>query len=77
MLEEGTGHAMDCSTDEKDIKMNKPLLRQEEVSEGINVIIDNRWAALFPMESKAQIELLIEAVNRTVRDGNNIADTDG
>ena len=44
--------------------MTKPLLREAEVSDGINVIIDDRWAALFPMECRAQVEHLIESVNR-------------
>lgn len=48
--------------------MSDPLLRQEEVNEGINVIIDNRWCAMFPMESKAQIDLLVESVNRAFRE---------
>jgi len=57
----------------------KQLLRQEEVSEGINVIVDNRWAAMFPMGSKSQVDHLVEAVNRAVLemtdpDGNNPKD---
>lgn len=48
--------------------MAKPILRQEEVSDGINVIIDDRCVAMFPMESKAQVDHLIEAVNRAFRD---------
>lgn len=46
--------------------MTNPLLREEEVSDGINIIVDNRWAAIFPMESKAQVNHLIESVNRAV-----------
>lgn len=45
-------------------RVTKELLREEEVSTGINVIIDDRWMATFPMESRAQVNLLIEAVNR-------------
>ncbi len=34
--------------------MARPLLRDEEVSDGINVIVDDRWVAMFPMESRAR-----------------------
>jgi hypothetical protein len=44
--------------------VSKPLLRQEEVADGINIIIDDRWIAMFPMGSKAQVDHLIESVNR-------------
>ena len=43
------------------------LLREEEVSDGINVIIGDRAVALFPMECRAQVEHLIENVNRIHR----------
>jgi len=43
-----------------------PIMREEEVTHGINVIVDDRWAAFFPMEYRAQIELLIYAVNLAV-----------
>ena len=43
------------------------LLQAEEVSDGINIIIDDRWVAIFPMESRAQVDHLITAVNRAVR----------
>jgi hypothetical protein len=46
----------------------EPLLREEEVSDGINVVIDNRWIAIFPMESRAQVNHLIESVNRAVEE---------
>lgn len=41
------------------------MLRQVETTDGnINVIIDDRWAALFPKESAEQVAFLIENVNR-------------
>ena len=40
------------------------LLREEEVATGINIIIDDRAVAFFPMECRPQIEHLIESVNR-------------
>jgi hypothetical protein len=43
--------------------IGKEILREEEVSDGINVIIDNRFVAMFPMECRAQVEHLIESVN--------------
>ena len=43
------------------------LLREEEVSDGINVIIGDRAVALFPMQCRAQVEHLIESVNRIHR----------
>lgn len=43
------------------------LLREEEVSDGINVIIGNRAVAIFPMECRAQVEHLIASVNRIHR----------
>ena len=42
------------------------MLRTEEVSDGINVIVDDRWAALFLMETLPQVNLLVEAVNKAV-----------
>ena len=42
------------------------MLRTEEVSDEINVIVDDRWAALFPMETLPQVNLLVEAVNKAV-----------
>ena len=48
-------------------KQSKDLLREEEVGEGINVIIDDRFAAMFPMESRAQVEHLIKSVNLAFR----------
>lgn len=53
-----------CKTPGRAVSTTKPLLRAEEVSDGINVIIDDRWAALLPMHSRAQVDHLIEAVNR-------------
>lgn len=43
--------------------MAKPLLRDEEVSDGINVVIDDRFCAMFPMESRAQVNQLVKYVN--------------
>ncbi len=43
------------------------LLRDEEVADGINVIIDDRWVAMFPMDCRAQVTHLIESVNRVLR----------
>ena len=43
------------------------LLREEEVADGINVIIGDNAVALFPMECRAQVEHLIESVNRIHR----------
>jgi hypothetical protein len=48
-------------------KRSKDLLREEEVADGINVIIDDRWAVLFPMSSRAQVTHLIESVNRAIQ----------
>jgi hypothetical protein len=45
----------------------KPLLREDEVSDGINVIVDDRFCAMFPMECRAQVEHLIKSVNLAVR----------
>jgi hypothetical protein len=39
------------------------LLRENEVAEGIMVIIDDRFVVLFPMEWRAQVEHLVETVN--------------
>ena len=44
----------------------KPILRSEEVTDGINVIVDDRFAALIPMEAKAQVDFLIDAVNKAI-----------
>jgi hypothetical protein len=49
-------------------KRSTELLREEEVADGINVIIDDRWAVLFPMSSRAQVTHLIESVNRAVQE---------
>ncbi len=46
---------------------SKDLLREEEVSDGINVIIDDRFGVIFPMASRPQVEYLILATNRAVR----------
>jgi len=43
------------------------LLREEEVADGINVIIGDRAVAIFPMQCRAQVEHLIESVNRIYR----------
>ena len=43
--------------------MAKPLLREEEVSDGINIIVDDRFCAMFPMELRAQVEHLVKSVN--------------
>jgi hypothetical protein len=48
-------------------KRSKALLREEEIADGINVIVDDRWVALFPMELRSQVTHLIESVNRAVR----------
>ena len=48
--------------------MIKPLLRAVEISDGINVIIDNRWVAMFPLESRVQVNHLVESVNRAVEE---------
>ncbi len=47
--------------------MTKDLVRSEEVRDGINVIIDSRFVAMFPMESKAQVDHLVESVNLAFR----------
>lgn len=57
--------------------MASQFLRQEEVSEGINVIIDNRFCAMFPMESKAQVDHLVESVNRAIVDRERKTGADG
>lgn len=44
-------------------KRSKQLLRDEEVADGINVIVDDRFCCMFPMESRAQVHHLIESVN--------------
>ncbi len=41
----------------------KDLLTENEVADGINVIIDERFAAIFPMECRSQVEHLIKSVN--------------
>jgi hypothetical protein len=43
------------------------LLREEEISDGINVIIGGGAVVTFPMELRAQVEHLIESVNRIHR----------
>jgi hypothetical protein len=45
----------------------KDLLREDEVSDGINVIADDRFVAHFRMEDRAQVEHLIRSVNRAHR----------
>lgn len=45
----------------------KPLLRENEVADGINVIVDDRFVAIFPMESRPQVEHLIASVNLAVK----------
>lgn len=46
---------------------SKDLLREEEVSDGINLIVDDRLCCLFPMECRAQVDHLVESVNRAFR----------
>lgn len=53
--------------EEREGAMEKPLLRENEVADGINVIIDERFVALFPMDCRAQVEHLINSVNLVVR----------
>lgn len=48
-------------------KRTDDLLRENEVADGINVIVDDRFCAMFPMECRAQVEHLIESVNLAVR----------
>jgi hypothetical protein len=48
-------------------KRNKELLRDEEVADGINIIIDDRWVAMFPMTCRAQVSHLVDSVNRAIR----------
>jgi hypothetical protein len=43
------------------------LLWEDEVSDGINVIIGDRAVVTFPMEYRKQVEHLIESVNRIYR----------
>ena len=38
-------------------------LRRVDVQDGINVIIDNRFCALFPKDTAPQIDYLIEKMN--------------
>ena len=44
-------------------KRSTDLLRENEVADGINVIIDDRFSVMFPMECRAQVEHLIASVN--------------
>lgn len=37
-----------------------------DTTDGINIVIDDRWAALFPKETEAQIDLLIEALKAAI-----------
>ena len=46
---------------------NPDLLSENEVSDGINVIIGNKAVVTFPMECRAQVEHLIKSVNRLHR----------
>jgi len=43
--------------------MEKPLLKKNEVAGGINVIIDDRFVAIFSIEYQAQVEHLINSTN--------------
>ena len=47
----------------------KTLLWEDEIAQGINVIIDDRFAVIFPMETRAQIEHLIRCVNLAIEQG--------
>ena len=47
------------------------LLRQVETEDGVNVIIDGRWAAFFPNESVEQVKFLVENTNRALSDRND------
>jgi len=43
------------------------VFRQVQTSDGnINIIIDDRWAALFPKETADQITFLVEHANRAI-----------
>jgi hypothetical protein len=58
------GGVHSCMSLTTDAPPNRPVLLQEtEVSDGINIIIDNRFICLFPMECRAQVEHLIYCVN--------------
>lgn len=48
--------------------MSDDLVRLEDTKEGYNIVIDNRWAAYFPMSSGEQVALLVESVNRAHRE---------
>jgi hypothetical protein len=44
--------------------MPSVLLREVETTDGnINVVIGDRWAALFPKESAEQVKFLVDHVN--------------
>lgn len=47
-------------------KRSKDFMRENEVADGINIIIDDRFVAMFPMECRAQVEHLVRSVNLAV-----------
>ena len=53
------------------VKQNGRLLRQVETEDGVNVIIDERWAAFFPKESTEQVRFLVENTNRALSNRND------
>jgi hypothetical protein len=66
MAENGNGCAARVMCGWVDMS-TKPLLREDEVSDGINIIVDDRFCAMFPMEYRAQVEHLIRVVNLAVK----------
>jgi hypothetical protein len=47
--------------------MTVPCLRRTDSPDGINVIVADRWVALFPAASGAQVDFLIDRVNQLFR----------
>ena len=45
---------------------SEELLRVEAVGDRINVIIDDRLVAMFPMSVYSQVIFLVESVNRAI-----------
>lgn len=52
-------------------KRSKDFMRFEEVTDGINVIVDDRFCALLPMECYAQVKHLVDSVNLAWRQRQN------
>lgn len=48
-------------------KRSIDFFHYEEVTDGINVIVDDRFCALFPMESYPQVLHLVESANLAFR----------